>query len=98
MENNKDILKKTTTMNLYLRIFIGGFLMYLAYTLVPELEDMTGNDKIIIGAATVLFVVAGAMIVGWSVYRLVKKDYYDPLTDDAEVEEKIEISEEKDME
>ncbi len=81
MENNKDILKKTTAMNLYLRIFIGGFLMYLAYTLGVELGSMTGNDKIIIGAAVILFAVAGVIIVGWSIFRLVKKDYYDPMTD-----------------
>ncbi len=84
MENNKDILKKTTAMNLYLRIFIGGFLMYLAYTLGVELGSMTGNDKIIIGAAVILFAVAGVIIVGWSIFRLVKKDYYDPMTDTTE--------------
>lgn len=93
MENNKDIMKKTTAMNLYLRIFIGGFLVYLAYTLGMDLGNITGNDKIIIGAATVLFVMAGGIIVGWSVYRLVKKDYYDPMMD--LVDEESEISKEK---
>lgn len=81
MENNKDILKKTTAMNLYLRVFIGGFLLYLAYSLGVDLGSVTGNDKIVIGSAVVLFAVAGVIIVGWSAYRLVKKDYYDPLTD-----------------
>lgn len=97
MENNKDILKKTTAMNLYLRIFIGGFLIYLSYMLGADLGNITGNDKIIIGAAAVLFVVAGVIIVGWSVYRLVKKDYYDPLTEAAE-EEESETEEEKEIE
>lgn len=96
MDNNKDILKKTTAMNLYLRIFIGGFLIYLSYTLGVDLGNITGNDKVIIGAATVLFAVAGVVIVGWSVYRLVKKDYFDPMTDVSE--EDSEISEEKEEE
>lgn len=97
MENNNDVLKKTTAMNLYLRIFIGGFLVYLAYTLAVDLENLTGNDKIIIGAATVLFIIAGIIIVGWSFYRLVKKDYYDPMTDMIE-ENESEVAEEKDAE
>lgn len=92
MENNKDILKKTTAMNLYLRIFIGGFLVYLAYTLGIDLKNTTGNDTIVFGAATVLFAVSGVVIVGWSVYRLIKKDYYDPMTDG--VAEEAEVSEE----
>lgn len=93
MENSKDNLKKTTAMNLYLRIFVGGFLLYLAYSLGVDFGSLTGNDKIIIGAATILFVVSGVVIVGWSVYRLVKKDYYDPMMDMEE--EESESSEEK---
>ena len=81
MENKNDILKKTTAMNLYLRIMIGGFLVYLAYTLGIDLKNTTGNDTIIFGAATILFSLAGVVIVGWSLYRLIKKDYYDPMMD-----------------
>lgn len=97
MENNKDILKKTTAMNLYLRIFIGGFLVYLAYTLGADLGSAAGSDKIIFGASIVLFGVAGVIIVGWSIYRLAKKDYYDPLTDVSE-EDGLETEERKDIE
>jgi hypothetical protein len=81
MENSKDNLKKTTAMNLYLRIFVGGFLLYLACSLGVDLGSLTGKDKVIITAATVLFVVSGVIIIGVSAYRLVKKDYYDPLLD-----------------
>ena len=79
MENKNDILKKTTAMNLYLRIMIGGFLVYLAYTLGIDLKNTTGNDTIIFGAATILFALAGVIVAGWSLYRLIKKDYYDPM-------------------
>lgn len=100
MENKDDILKKTTSTNLYLRIFVGGFLVYLAYTLGIDLKNTTGNDTIIFGAATILFAVAGAIIVGWSVYRLIKKDYYDPMTDGdfADEEESEKEPEENDAE
>lgn len=86
MDKKDDVLKKTTAMNLYLRIFVGGFLVYLAYTLAIDIGNASGNDLIIFGAAAVLFVVAGAGVVIWSIYRLIKKDYYDPMTDIASEE------------
>ena len=96
MGNSKDNLKKTTLMNLYLRIFVGGFLIYLAYSLGIELGNLTGSDKTVIGAATILFAVSGILIVGWSVYRMVKKDYYDPMMDMAEEDsEPVDEKEEK---
>jgi hypothetical protein len=97
MENNKDIYKKTTAMHLYLRIMIGGFLIYLAYSLGIDLKNVAGSELMILGSATVLFSVAGVVIAGWSLYRLVKKDYYDPMTDGPEEEEpEGEDSEQKD--
>ena len=87
MENNKDILKKTTATNLYLRIFVGGFLVYLAYTLGVDLKNATGNDTIIFAVATVLFTLSGVFLILWSGWRLVKKDYHDPMTELAEDEE-----------
>lgn len=68
-------------MNLYLRIMIGGFLVYLAYTLGIDLKNTAGNDTVVLGAATILFAISGLVITGWSLYRLIKKDYYDPMTD-----------------
>lgn len=97
MENNKDIYKKTTAMHLYLRIMIGGFLVYLAYSLGIDLKNVAGSELMILGSATVLFSVAGVVIAGWSLYRLVKKDYYDPMTDGpGEEEPEGEDSEQKD--
>lgn len=81
MNNKNDILKKTTAMNLYLRIMVGGFLVYLAYTLAIDLGNTSGNDTIIFGVAAGIFALAGAGVVIWSVYRLIKKDYYDPMTE-----------------
>lgn len=81
MDNKNDIMKKTTAMNLYLRIFVGGFLLYLAYTLAIDLGNTSGNDTIIFAAAAVVFALAGIGVAVWSVYRLIKKDYYDPMTE-----------------
>ena len=36
---------------------------------------------LIFGAATILFTIAGVIVAGWSLYRLIKKDYYDPMMD-----------------
>ncbi len=83
-KEKNDILKKTTATNLWLRIFIAGFLIYLAYTIGIDLGNATGKDIWILGGATVLFAVSGLVIAGWSLYRLVKKDYYDPIFDDEE--------------
>ncbi|MBQ8199913.1 MAG: hypothetical protein IJZ76_10900 [Lachnospiraceae bacterium] len=80
-KDKNDILKKTTSTNLWLRIFVGGFLIYLAYTLGIDLDGVTGKDLWILGGATVLFGISGLVIVGWSLYRLVKRDYYDPILD-----------------
>lgn len=95
MNNKDDVLKKTTAMNLYLRIFVGGFIVYLAYSLGIDLKNTTGNDTIIFGAATILFSVAGIVIIGWSIYRLIKKDYYDPMTDGEFAEEETSDTDEQ---
>nr|MBQ8252029.1 hypothetical protein [Lachnospiraceae bacterium] len=79
--DKNDILKKTTATNLWLRIFVGGFLVYLAYTIGIELGDASGKDIWILGGATVVFAVFGIAVTVWSLYRLIKKDYYDPLFD-----------------
>ncbi len=87
MDNKNNVLKKTTAMNLYLRIIVGGFLVYLAYTLAIDLGNTSGNDTIIFAVAAGVFTLAGIGVVIWSIYRLMKKDYYDPMTD-METEEK----------
>ena len=61
--------------------------MYLAYTLGIDLKNTTGNDTIIFAVATVLFTLSGVFLILWSGWRLVKKDYYDPMTELAEDEE-----------
>ncbi len=101
MENQSEkkdknaILTKTTATNLWMRIFVGGFLIYLAYTLGADLKTSAGNELIIFGLATALFGISGVAIMGWSFYRLVKKDYYDPMFDDDE--EVIEEASEDDL-
>ena len=78
---DNQILKKTTAMNLWLRIMIGVFLLYQAYSLGIELKTATGNDLIIFGVSVVIFAISGVVLTAWSLYRLIKKDYYDPLSE-----------------
>ncbi|MBQ8527421.1 MAG: hypothetical protein IJ429_03020 [Lachnospiraceae bacterium] len=93
-KDKNDILKKTTATNLWLRIMVGGFLLYLAYSLGVELKNAKGNDLLIFGGATALFILSGVVIVGWSLYRLIKRDYYDPMLDDEDDEPETESEKE----
>ena len=95
MDKN-DILKKTTSTNLWLRIFVAAFLLYLAYTLGMELDGVSGKDVWILGGATALFALSGVVIIGWSLRRLIKKDYYDPMLDDVSDETSAEVKDAED--
>lgn len=97
-EDKNNILKKTTAMNLCLRMMIGGFLVYLAYSIGIDLKNTSGNDTLILGTATVLFAVSGAVVAGWSLYRYIKRDYYDPMFDDDDGDESDGEASEKDSE
>lgn len=94
-KQKSEILKKTTAMNLWLRAMIGAFLVYMACSVGMDLENTSGKDTWILGGAALLFVVAGAVIVCCSLYRLIKKDYYDPLMEDDSESEPVEEKEDK---
>lgn len=78
---NKDILKHTTATNLMLRLFIGGFLIYMAYEILTTLQDATSANKTVLIAFSVLFILSGTVIGVHSLYCLIKHKYYDPMTD-----------------
>lgn len=94
-KQKNEILKKTTAMNLWLRIMIGVFLVYMAYSIGVDLTNTSGKDTWIFAAATLLFAVSGIVIACCSSYRLIKKDYYDPLMDDDSEPESDEEKEDK---
>ncbi len=79
----KNNHKGTTQMNLYLRIVVGGYLVYLAYDIF-KLQDTQVSDYWIMMLFVLLFTVIGATLVVVSLKGLIKKEYYDPNKDDDE--------------
>lgn len=71
---------KTTAGILTLRLCIGGYLVYLAYSLVVPLPTDT-KMRVISIVFAVLFAVIGFYIALKALVRLIKKDYYDPMSD-----------------
>lgn len=74
------VMKKNryvTKMNLYIRILVAGYVVYLAYELVPSVQAATGNEKIWMILATAVLALAGLAIVIFSVKGLIRREYYD---------------------
>ena len=67
----------TTKMNLYIRILVAGYVVYLAYSLIPGLKEATGSEFIWMAIATSVMAFAGILIVAFAVKSLIKKEYYD---------------------
>lgn len=71
---------KTTAGILTLRLCIGGYLVYLAYSLVVPLPT-DPKMRVVSIVFAVLFAVIGFYIALKALVRLIKKDYYDPMRD-----------------
>lgn len=82
---------KTTAGILTLRLCIGGYLIYLAYSLVIPLPTDT-KMRVISIVFAVLFAVIGFYIALKALVRLIKKDYYDPMRDTQEEVQAEEIA------
>lgn len=87
---------KTTAGILTLRLCIGGYLVYLAYSLVVPLPTDT-KMRVVSIVFAVLFAVIGFYIALKALVRLIKKDYYDPMRD-AQEEVQAEDAESSDTE
>lgn len=83
MKNEVDKKDKKTSKNVYhntkamlmIRVVIGGFILYLAYSILGSLNDSVGNDRYVMIAFSGLFIVAGLFIVGSSLLAIYKKQY-----------------------
>lgn len=64
-----------TKVGLSLRVLVSAYVLYLAYGLIRGFGDVTGNDRIFIAIAIVVFVAAGGAILILSVKKLIKKEY-----------------------
>lgn len=66
-----------TKVGLTLRIVVAVYVLYLAYGLIEGLGETSGNDRILIGAAIVVFLAAGGAILFFSAKKLIRKEYRD---------------------
>lgn len=82
---------KTTAGILTLRLCIGGYLVYLAYSLVVPMPTDT-KMRVISIVFAVLFAIVGFYIALKALIRLIKKDYYDPMRDTQEEVQAEEIA------
>lgn len=78
--------------SLTLRLFGGGYLVYLAWDLMRSVPDYTGSMKALLIAAIVVFGIVGAIFFGVSAKALYKNEYAEaqPIEfddDDEEIEE-----------
>jgi len=89
----KNNHKGPTQMNLYLRIVVGGYLVYLAYDIF-KLRDTQAAEYWVMMLFVLLFTVAGAVFAAISIKSLIKKEYYDPNNDSGESEQIIDASSE----
>lgn len=72
MSRNND-----TKAGLTLRILVALYVLYLAYGLIKGFGETTGNDRLLIGAAIVVFLAAGGAILFFSAKKLIRKEYRD---------------------
>ena len=88
MKKNRYVTK----MNLYIRILVAGYVVYMAYQLLPSIQAAVGTEKIWMTIAASVLGIAGLVIVGFSVKSLICKEYYDA----SEIEEMQEAEQKKD--
>ncbi|WP_099469768.1 hypothetical protein [Konateibacter massiliensis] len=72
------MLKKgtSTITSLGLRILVGGYLVYLAFTLIPSIQEAAGTSEMYFWIAVVaVFGLIGAVVVIFSAKSLIKGEY-----------------------
>jgi uncharacterized membrane protein YqjE len=69
---------------LILRLVGGGYLVYLGYQMITELSMSSGVRNLVQVAAMVIFLVVGTLLVGWSVKKLLRREYVRPGEEEAD--------------
>ena len=86
-----------TQVGLTLRVVVALYVLYLAYGLIQGYGETSGNDRIFIAIAIIIFIAAGGAILFFSGRKLIRKEYIDASQDieDHAVGESAEAGEEK---
>lgn len=83
-----------TKIGLTLRVVVAAYVLYLAYGLIQGFSETSGNDRLFIAAAIIVFIAAGGAILFISGRKLIRKEYIDA-EEDAEDEKTEDQSEER---
>ena len=67
--------KQTTQINLIIRCVVAGYLIYLAHSIIKEL-DTAPNVRLMVGFA-IAFTFAGVLIIAFTIKAFVNKEYKD---------------------
>lgn len=87
-----------TQVGLTLRVVVALYVLYLAYGLIQGFGETSGNDRILIAIAIIIFIAAGGAILFFSGRKLIRKEYIDAtqdIEDDAEDESAEAVDEEE---
>ncbi|MFA9379023.1 MAG: hypothetical protein ACERKZ_20105 [Lachnotalea sp.] len=85
--------KKLTAASLGIRMLMGGYLLYLAYQLIPSFQEATRTKELVfIGFMAVLFFCVGAIVVFFSIKAFIKGEYHKgDASEETETETEIEM-------
>jgi len=72
---------------LIMRLIGGGYLVYLAYQMVRELTVSSGTRNLIQLSFTVLFFTTGILLAGWSIKKLMLREFLHPGEIESEAEQ-----------
>lgn len=103
MEQEHKLQKKAAypaQVTVFLRLAAGGYLLYLAYGLIPDILAATGERRIIQAVFVLLFAAVGSFLLGWSAKKLVKGEFIRPgqLPDEEESPLHLRVAERDDSE
>lgn len=70
-----------TQVGLTLRVVVALYVLYLAYGLIQGFGETSGNDRIFIAIAIIVFIAAGGAILFFSGRKLIRKEYIDAAQD-----------------
>lgn len=76
-ENNSNRKNNDTKVGLTLRIVVAAYVLYLACDLIRGFGETSGNERIGIAIAIIIFLAGGGAILLFSVKKLIRKEYMD---------------------
>ncbi len=76
-ENNSNRRNNDTKVGLTLRIVVAVYVLYLACGLIQGFGETSGNERIGIAIAIIIFLAGGGAILLLSAKKLIRKEYMD---------------------